>query len=220
LRANPYDPAVAAAETARLRKRHTEHILAMTYNGIAMRLVRRHRLDDPRIADATRAVMVRAVMERRKKARVQRRENLANRINIAALPLSPRALDITLADCQESTESVQTPPRASLGVIDPGELQLTIDSIRKRICDAFHLAELRDADLTSRSYRQLLVFPRQLAMYAVKQLTGATLEEIGRQFGGRHHSTVLHSIRKIEEMRRLDEEMNGATTRLMDALLQ
>ena len=61
-------------------------------------------------------------------------------------------------------------------------------------------------------------FPRQVAMYIVKQLTTASLPEIGRQFGGKHHTTVLHSINKIEEMRRSDKELNRTITRLMDAL--
>jgi chromosomal replication initiator protein len=52
----------------------------------------------------------------------------------------------------------------------------------------------------------------------VKQLTTASLPEIGRQFGGKHHTTVLHSINKIEELRRSDKDLNRIITRLMDAL--
>jgi chromosomal replication initiator protein len=55
-------------------------------------------------------------------------------------------------------------------------------------------------------------------MYIVKQLTTASLPEIGRQFGGKHHTTVLHSINKIEELRRNDKDLNRTITRLMDAL--
>ena len=46
----------------------------------------------------------------------------------------------------------------------------------------------------------------------------ASLPEIGRQFGGKHHTTVLHSINKIEELRRSDKDLNRTITRLMDAL--
>ena len=98
------------------------------------------------------------------------------------------------------------------------ERQRTIDLIRKRISAEFHLAEMRDPDLKVRSHRQAYAFPRQLAMYIARQATRASLAEIGRQFGGRHYSTVLHSINKIERMSRLDEELNDAITRLMDAL--
>jgi len=69
-----------------------------------------------------------------------------------------------------------------------------------------------------RSNTRAIAFPRQVAMYSVKQLTTASLPEIGRQFGGKHHTTVLHSINKIEEMRRSDKELNRTITRLMDAL--
>jgi chromosomal replication initiation ATPase DnaA len=216
-RTRPYDAAVAAAETARLRQRHVENVLAMTHKGISMRLIRRHRLDDPRITDETRAILVRAVMERRKKARVKRRENLANRINIAAA-LNPRALDLSFTNCQGTETSNEAHPQALRDVTDPEELQQAIESIRQRVSHQFQLSELRDQDLTRRSHRQIIAFPRQIAICVTRQVTAATLQEIGRQFGGMHHSTVLHSINKIERMRRLDEELDRAITRLMDAL--
>jgi chromosomal replication initiator protein len=50
--------------------------------------------------------------------------------------------------------------------------------------------------------------PRQIAMYLCKSLTHASLPEIGRSFGGKHHSTVIHSIRKVEELRKNDVEFN------------
>ena len=83
----------------------------------------------------------------------------------------------------------------------------------------FYLREMRDPELTVRTKRRAYVLPRQLAMYIVKQLTGASLEEIGREFGGRHHTTVLHSINKVEAMRRTDEALNRAITRLVNAVV-
>jgi chromosomal replication initiator protein len=50
--------------------------------------------------------------------------------------------------------------------------------------------------------------PRQVAMYLCKTLTTASLPEIGRSFGGKHHSTVIHSIRKVDELRRKDGVFN------------
>jgi chromosomal replication initiator protein len=55
-------------------------------------------------------------------------------------------------------------------------------------------------------------------MYIARQLTGASLQEIGREFGGMHHTTVLHSIHKIEAMRRTDEALNRTIMRLVDAV--
>jgi chromosomal replication initiator protein len=55
-------------------------------------------------------------------------------------------------------------------------------------------------------------------MYLVKQLTSASLPEIGRQFGGKHHTTVLHSINKIDTLRRTDKELNRTITKLLDSI--
>jgi chromosomal replication initiator protein len=79
---------------------------------------------------------------------------------------------------------------------------------------------MRDPELTVRTHRRAYVVPRQIAMYIARQLTGASLQEIGREFGGRHHTTVLHSIGKIEEMRYSDEALNCAITRLMEACVR
>ena len=51
--------------------------------------------------------------------------------------------------------------------------------------------------------------PRQIAMYLCKQLTSASLPEIGRSFGGKHHSTVIHSIKKVEELRKNEADFNS-----------
>jgi chromosomal replication initiator protein len=51
--------------------------------------------------------------------------------------------------------------------------------------------------------------PRQVAMYLCKMLTHSSLPEIGRSFGGKHHSTVIHSIKKVEELRKVNGEFNN-----------
>ena len=72
-------------------------------------------------------------------------------------------------------------------------------------------------ELTVRSNRRAYALPRQIAMYIARQLTGASLQEIGREFGGRHHTTVLHAINRIEAMRRSDGGLDRTITRLVDA---
>jgi chromosomal replication initiation ATPase DnaA len=72
---------------------------------------------------------------------------------------------------------------------------------------------------TVRSNRRSCVLARQVAMYIARQLTGASPQEIGREFGNRNHSTVLHSINKIEAMRRSDEGLNRTITRLLRAVV-
>ena len=55
-------------------------------------------------------------------------------------------------------------------------------------------------------------------MYLAKQMTEASLPEIGRQFGGKHHTTVMHSIAKIDEQRRTDKALNSTLTKLQETL--
>ena len=58
--------------------------------------------------------------------------------------------------------------------------------------------------------------PRQVAMYLCKALTHASLPEIGRSFGGKHHSTVIHSIRKVEELRKRDSNFNNQISSFLE----
>src|SRR5215471_5157151 len=111
--------------------------------------------------------------------------------------------------------SLATAQQVLRNIIASQEKRVTIDLIQKRVSEHFNL---REQDLKVRSNTRAIAFPRQVAMYIVKQLTTASLPEIGRQFGGKHHTTVLHSVNKIEELRRSDKELNRTITRLMDAL--
>ena len=85
---------------------------------------------------------------------------------------------------------------SAVRVLDHDERAVTIEQIQKRVGEHFGL---RAQDLKVRSNSKVIAFPRQVAMFLVKQLTSASLPEIGRQFGGKHHTTVLHSLRRVEE---------------------
>jgi len=69
--------------------------------------------------------------------------------------------------------------------------------------------QLKMIDLKSRNNSKSVAMPRQIAMYLCKQLTAASLPEIGRSFGGKHHSTVIHSIKKVENLRTRDRDFNN-----------
>jgi len=90
-------------------------------------------------------------------------------------------------------------------IIDHDEKAVTIEIIQKYVADYYNL---KLADLKSRNNSKSVAMPRQIAMYLCKSLTNASLPEIGRSFGGKHHSTVIHSIRKIEDLRRKDGDFN------------
>jgi chromosomal replication initiator protein len=110
--------------------------------------------------------------------------------------------------------TVATAQQVLRNIIDSQDKRVTIELIQKRVGEQFGLRAL---DLKVRSNSKSISFPRQIAMYLTKQLTQASLPEIGRQFGGKHHTTVLHSINKIESLRRSDKELNRTINRLMDS---
>ena len=93
--------------------------------------------------------------------------------------------------------------------------KITIDLVQKKTAEYY---DISISDMRVKRRSKTIAFPRQVAMYLVKQLTSASLPEIGRQFGGKHHTTVLHSINKIEELRRNDKDLNRTIAKLMDAL--
>jgi chromosomal replication initiator protein len=90
-------------------------------------------------------------------------------------------------------------------VIEQDDRLVTIEGIQKFVADYY---QLRPADLKSRNNSKSVAMPRQVAMYLSKTLTHASLPEIGRSFGGKHHSTVIHSIKKVELLRKRDEDFN------------
>lgn len=110
--------------------------------------------------------------------------------------------------------SVATAQQVLKNLIDTQEKKISIEQIQRRVGEHFGM---RGQDLKVRSNSKAIAFPRQVAMYMVKQLTSASLPEIGRQFGGKHHTTVLHSIHKIENLRHLDKELNKTINRLLDS---
>jgi chromosomal replication initiator protein len=93
--------------------------------------------------------------------------------------------------------------------------RVTIDSIQKAVAERF---QIKQSHLKEKSNTKKVVYPRQVAMYLVKELTDASLPEIGRAFGGKHHTTVIHSINKIEKTRHNDPELNRLLHSLMDSL--
>ena len=95
------------------------------------------------------------------------------------------------------------------------EKTVTIDRIQKFVADYYRL---KMADLKSRNNSKSVSMPRQVAMYLCKSLTTASLPEIGKSFGGKHHSTVIHSIRKIEDLRGRDPAFNTLINTLLESV--
>jgi chromosomal replication initiator protein len=93
------------------------------------------------------------------------------------------------------------------------EKPITIEMIQKFVADHYNV---KLAELKAKNNAKSVAVPRQIAMYLTKSLTRASLPEIGKEFGGKHHSTVIHSVRKIDGLRKRDPEFD----RLINSFVQ
>jgi chromosomal replication initiator protein len=93
------------------------------------------------------------------------------------------------------------------------EKVITIDQIQRKVGEHY---QIKLSDLKAKSRTQAVAFPRQVAMYLARQLTHASLAEIGRAFGGKDHTTVLHAVDKIRALLQEDHKLK----KTVDGLIQ
>ena len=117
---------------------------------------------------------------------------------------SLRGSEITLPMAQETLRDI----------LMTDEKAITIEMIQKTIADYFGM---RVQDLKSKNNSKSVAVPRQVCMYLCKKVTGVSLPQIGREFGNKHHTTVLHSINKIELLRQQDKELNRVIQTFIDS---
>jgi chromosomal replication initiator protein len=111
--------------------------------------------------------------------------------------------------------SVSMAQQALKDLVNLGERRVSIEIIQRAVCQEFGLSL---PQLRSKNNSRPISYPRQVAMYLAKELTTASLPQIGREFGGKHHTTVLHSINKISELRQSDRDLNRLLNKLRDSL--
>lgn len=99
-------------------------------------------------------------------------------------------------------------------IVQGQERKITIDAVIRAVAERF---SLQPSQLKQKSNARQIAYPRQVAMYLAKELTQSSLPEIGRQFGGKHHTTVLHSIQKIEQLRHDDPDLNRMIHSIIDS---
>jgi len=105
--------------------------------------------------------------------------------------------------------------RVLAGLGEQTEKKVTLDSIQKVVAHRF---KLQQHQLRQRTNSRSIAYPRQIAMYLAKEMTSASLAEIGRAFGGKHHTTVLHSVQKVASEVGTDPETNKLIHSLTDSL--
>jgi len=114
-------------------------------------------------------------------------------------------MEITLASTQQCLKQF----------IDMQVRKITIEAIQRAVAEQFGM---RVSDLKQKNNSRNVVVPRQIAMFLAKGMTEASLPEIGRQFGNKHHTTVMHSIGKIDDQRRTDKDLQRTLNKLQDLL--
>jgi chromosomal replication initiator protein len=95
------------------------------------------------------------------------------------------------------------------------ERRISIDQIQRKVADYYNV---RMGDMLSARRSRAVARPRQIAMYLSKQLTTRSLPEIGRKFGGRDHTTVIHAVRKVESLRESDPSIEEDVDLLLRSL--
>ena len=145
---------------------------------------------------------VRIFLARSTKSNVRELEGALTRL-IAVSSLTDQPISLSMAQ--------QTLKHLTAGT----DRKISMDSIIRAVADRF---SMQPSQLKVKSNTQQIAYPRQIAMYLVKELTRASLPEIGRVFGGKHHTTVLHSIQKIEDLRQRDANLNSLIQSIMDSL--
>jgi chromosomal replication initiator protein len=112
---------------------------------------------------------------------------------IAYSSLTRRAIDLELAK-----ETLK-------GIFKDQSRAITAESIQRFVANYY---QIKPSDLKLKNNSSSVTFPRQISMYLCKQLTDLSLPEIGKRFGGKHHSTVIHSVRKIADMRKKKQDFD------------
>ena len=105
--------------------------------------------------------------------------------------------DTALADVTREPVTLETTQNVLQDLLRSHDRKITIDEIQRRVSEHYNL---KLSDMHSPRRSRNVERPRQVAMYMAKQLTSRSLPEIGRKFGGRDHTTVMHAVRKIEEL--------------------
>ncbi|MBL9010803.1 MAG: chromosomal replication initiator protein DnaA [Alphaproteobacteria bacterium] len=120
-----------------------------------------------------------------------------------------------MAEATDEPVTVERTREFLADILRTHDRKITVDEIMKRVADFYNL---RPADMLSPRRARQVARPRQIAMYFAKRLTTRSLPDIGRRFGGRDHTTVIHAVKRIEELRSTDSALDDELIRLQRML--
>jgi len=122
---------------------------------------------------------------------------------------------IAYAQLTGQAVSLQLAEEQLTDILSANRRRITIDEIQRTVCQFYRIDR---QEMSSKRRARAVVRPRQVAMYLAKVLTPRSYPEIGRKFGGRDHSTVIHAVRLIEQLRTRDADMDGDVRSLLRQL--
>ena len=122
---------------------------------------------------------------------------------------------IAYAQLTGQVVSLQLAEEQLTDILSANRRRITIDEIQRTVCQFYRVDR---TEMSSKRRARAVVRPRQVAMYLAKVLTPRSYPEIGRKFGGRDHSTVIHAVRLIEDLRTRDADMDGDVRSLLRQL--
>ena len=126
-------------------------------------------------------------------------------LRAVALDLFGPSDEVLLQLVREGDAYLKTLPSEVQDLLRANDRRVTIEEIQKRVAEHYNI---RVSDMSSARRARNVARPRQVAMYLSKLLTQRSLPEIGRRFGNRDHTTVMHAVRKVEELRATDTGFN------------
>jgi len=139
------------------------------------------------------------------RSNIRELEGALNRLSARSSLNGIEAKDIDLSYAKEVLK----------GLVKDENAGVTSDSIVNAVASFF---ALKPAHLRAKSNARSIAVPRQIAMYLCKELTHQSLPKIGKDFGGKHHTTVLHSVRKIESLKKQDPAISDAVDKIANSL--
>jgi len=122
---------------------------------------------------------------------------------------------IAYAQLTGQAVSLQLAEEQLTDILSANRKRITIDEIQRTVCQFYRVDR---TEMSSKRRARAVVRPRQVAMYLSKVLTPRSYPEIGRKFGGRDHSTVIHAVRLIEDLRSRDADIDGDVRSLLRQL--
>jgi len=122
---------------------------------------------------------------------------------------------LALASLRQRVPDLELAKEATREIFPEDSKPVTVETIQRVVADYYNL---KIADLKATNKSRVVAFPRQVAMYLCKKMTTASFPDIGKKFGGKHHSTVIHSVNKISSQAAQSEEFHHLLNRLMEQI--